>query len=113
MTERQFLSLGGTEYNCAGGATPWGSWLSCEECFEYEGSIRYFDAAARRDRKHGYVFEVDAYSDELVDAVPIKAMGRFEHEACAVHEPTGHRLHDRGPALRPVLPLHSGRTRAN
>ena len=89
VTERQFLSLGGTEYNCAGGATPWGCWLSCEECFEYEGSIRYFDAAARRDRKHGYVFEVDAYSDELVDAVPIKAMGRFEHEACAVHEPTG------------------------
>lgn len=89
MTERQFLSLGGTEYNCAGGATPWGSWLSCEECFEYEGSIRYFDTAARRDQNHGYVFEVPAYSDELVEAVPIKAMGRFEHEACAIHEPTG------------------------
>jgi len=88
-TERQFLSLGGTEYNCAGGATPWGSWLSCEECFEYAGSIRYFDAAARRDRNHGYVFEVDAYSDELVDAVPIKAMGRFEHEACGFDESTG------------------------
>ena len=27
------MSLIGTEYNCAGGATPWGSWLSCEECF--------------------------------------------------------------------------------
>ena len=88
-TERQFLSLGGTEYNCAGGATPWGSWLSCEECFEYIGNLRYYDNAARRDRNHGYVFEVDAYSDELVDAVPIKAMGRFEHEACAFHDPTG------------------------
>jgi secreted PhoX family phosphatase len=88
-TQRQFLSLGGTEYNCAGGATPWGSWLSCEECFEFEGSLRYYDSAARRDKKHGYVFEVSAYSDELVEAVPIKAMGRFEHEACAVHEPTG------------------------
>ena len=88
-TERQFLSLGGTEYNCAGGPTPWGSWLSCEECFEWEGEIRYWDKAARRDKKHGYVFEVPADSDELVEAVPIKAMGRFEHEACAVHEKTG------------------------
>jgi len=37
-TEKQFLSLGGTELNCAGGPTPWGSWLSCEECFESPGT---------------------------------------------------------------------------
>lgn len=89
-TERQFLSLGGTELNCAGGPTPWGSWLSCEECFEWAGDVEYFGKpAARRDQDHGYVFEVSAAANELVQAVPIRAMGRFEHEACAVDEATG------------------------
>ena len=54
-TERQFLSLGGTEYNCAGGPTPWGSWLSCEECFEWEGEIRYCDPSLP-----GEMREIDA-----------------------------------------------------
>ena len=87
--ERQFLSLGGTELNCAGGPTPWGSWLSCEECFE-SASDKYFGRYREvRSQNHGYVFEVPAGANELVKAVPIKAMGRFEHEACAVHEATG------------------------
>jgi len=88
-TERQFLSLGGTEYNCAGGATPWGTWLSCEECFEEPGRINFFGKEATRERRHGYVFEVPAAANELVKAVPITAMGRFEHEACAVDADTG------------------------
>lgn len=89
-TERQFLSLGGTELNCAGGPTPWGTWLSCEECFEWAGNVEYFGRpAARRDRRHGYVFEVPAAADELVQAIPIKDMGRFEHEACAVDPESG------------------------
>ena len=89
-TERQFLSLGGTELNCAGGPTPWGSWLSCEECFEWAGDVEYFGKpAARRDQRHGYVFEVPAAAEELVQAVPVRGMGRFEHEACAVDEKTG------------------------
>ena len=29
--EQSFLSLVGTERNCSGGITPWGSWLTCEE----------------------------------------------------------------------------------
>ncbi len=88
-TERQFLSLAGTELNCAGGPTPWGSWLSCEECFESPG--RGWSAAriVEREQWHGYVFEVPASADGLVDPVPIKAMGKFEHEAAAVHERTG------------------------
>jgi secreted PhoX family phosphatase len=88
-TERQHLSLAGTEMNCAGGPTPWGSWLSCEECFEDPGTRFSGGAIVTRDEPHGYVFEVPATESGLVDPLPIRAMGRFEHEACAVHEPTG------------------------
>lgn len=89
QTERQFLSLGGTEVNCAGGPTPWGSWLSCEECFESPGKTMEAGRWKTREQRHGYVFEVAASADGLVEARPLTAMGRFEHEACAVHEPTG------------------------
>ncbi|MGI9236062.1 MAG: alkaline phosphatase PhoX [Woeseiaceae bacterium] len=88
-TERQFLSLAGTEINCAGGSTPWGSWLSCEECFRVPGSRIDYGHAITRDQSHGYVFEVSSKAEGLVAAEPIRAMGKFEHEACAVHEPTG------------------------
>ena len=54
--ERQFLSLIGTEYNCAGGPTPWGSWLTCEECFRDTGRT----GPHFREKRHGYVFEVSA-----------------------------------------------------
>ena len=88
-TERQFLSLAGTETNCAGGPTPWGSWLSCEECFEDPGYDRKLWRSHTREKRHGYVFEVPAASEGLVDPVPLKDMGRFEHEACAVDPRTG------------------------
>jgi len=88
-TERQHLSLAGTELNCAGGPTPWGSWLSCEECFESPGNGLSSGRFVRRDKWHGYVFEVPANEMGLVDPIPIKSMGKFEHEAAAVHEPTG------------------------
>jgi secreted PhoX family phosphatase len=88
-TERQHLSLAGTEINCAGGPTPWGSWLSCEECFESPGKDMSAGRIIHRDELHGYVFEVPASRDDLVEPVPICAMGRFEHEAAAVHERSG------------------------
>jgi hypothetical protein len=74
--ERQFLSLAGTERNCAGGPTPWGSWLSCEETTERAGGVRA--------RDHGWVFEVPADHDGLVVPRPLTALGRFRHEAAAI-----------------------------
>jgi len=84
------LSLVGTEINCAGGPTPWGSWLSCEEIFRDPGaSLEWNGAVVNRERRHGYIFEVPALGAGLADPVPLRDMGRFEHEAAAVNPATG------------------------
>lgn len=80
-TEKQHLSLTGTTVNCAGGVTPWGSWLSCEEVTTQAG----FNVG----KDHGYVFEVPSRAKGLVQAVPLKALGRFKHEAACVDPRTG------------------------
>lgn len=79
---REFLSLAGTLRNCAGGPTPWNSWLSCEEIVMEPDDV-YAKA-------HGYVFEVPADAEiGLADPKPIQEMGRFNHEAVAVDPNSG------------------------
>lgn len=79
--EAQYLSLAGTAVNCAGGVTPWGSWLSCEE-----SNLRPGDEVRQT---HGWVFDVPARVRGLADPVPLKALGRFRHEAAAIDPVTG------------------------
>jgi secreted PhoX family phosphatase len=71
---RQFPSIGGTMVNCAGGLS-WKrtGWITCEEATE--GPEDGFD------KPHGYCFFVPAWADAAVEAVPLRWMGRFRHEA--------------------------------
>jgi hypothetical protein len=80
--EEQYLSLVGTIRNCAGGTTPWGSWLSCEEDTSRAGSNG-------QTRDHGWIFEVPASRRGITSPAPLIAMGRFNHEAAAVDPRTG------------------------
>jgi secreted PhoX family phosphatase len=78
--DQHYLSLVGTVRNCSGGPTPWNTWISCEE------TVQKADGAHHRD--HGYNFEVPA-AGPLAEPVPLKEMGRFNHEAVAIDPETG------------------------
>lgn len=83
--KQESLSLIGTVRNCAGGITPWNSWITCEETDSRKG-----DEGGFLEKDHGYNFEVPAtVRIGLTDPLPIKPMGRFIHEAVAVHPTEG------------------------
>jgi len=83
--ELEYLSLIGTIRNCAGGITPWNSWITCEE---NEFKVGALDGFLEKD--HGYNFEVPATEQiGLIAPIPIKPMGRFVHEAVTVHPRKG------------------------
>ena len=80
---REHWSLVGTLRNCAGGPTPWGSWLSGEETLESA-------AAGGYGQNHGYLFEVPLTTSPGAPAaaIPLRHLGRFAHEAAAVDPET-------------------------
>jgi uncharacterized protein len=81
----EWVGLSGTLSNCAGGPTPWGSWLTCEESEARAGT-------GTLEQDHGYVFEVFAGTPAEQTPLPIKAWGRAPHEAVVV-EPSRERVY--------------------
>ncbi|MEU7085711.1 alkaline phosphatase PhoX [Streptomyces achromogenes] len=75
LSER--VAIAGTAVNCAGGRTPWGTWLTCEETEDRAGTDGY-------TKDHGFVFEVHPTDPHRTGAVPLTALGRFQHEAVAI-----------------------------
>lgn len=113
--EKHFLSLAGTYRNCAGGVTPWGSWITCEEDTSRPNAGGQ-TPDDEMEQHHGYNFEVPASAEiGLADPVPLKAMGRFRHEAVVVEPRSGvvYQTEDTGDGLfYRFIPIRPGQLAA-
>ena len=82
---RSWVSMNGTQMNCAGGGMPWGSWLTCEETVNGPDVGPDFTGVPNTSltQQHGYLFEVPSSwgLGQQQKGVPIRSAGRFAHEA--------------------------------
>lgn len=78
-----FVSSSGHIRNCAGGTTPWGSWLTCEESNLGPAPNNTLT------RQHGYIFEVPALGSSEVATTPLTHLGLHYPEAAVVDPKTG------------------------
>ncbi|KOG30864.1 alkaline phosphatase PhoX [Streptomyces resistomycificus] len=80
----EWVGIAGTSTNCAGGSTPWGTWLTCEENSDRAGTNGM-------TKDHGYVFEVDPIDRRAnKNPKPLKFFGRYDHEAVVIDPRRGH-----------------------